>query len=324
MNDSRFRLALLADDERCAGIFSVVRELLDGLGGGIMYTEAKFGKAACAAYGGILPEETVNAIAHTDAALLGLIDKTGASLGSPLGKMRKRFSLYADVRPVLDTAGNFDLVFIRETTEGFLADRNCYKGQGEFMPTADTALSLRVVTRAACLKIARFAFDYAVKHGRKAIIAAHKKNIFALSCGLFLDCFYETAKEYPGIRVSDDYVDAIANGLVMNPGQFDVILTTNLFGDIISDLGSGLVNNLCAACNVSDNVMMVMPVNHSIGPDEKNLARFFYPYMLCAGEILSACGKTEVAKRLGKAVRAVYDPALTVSEAAKKIKETVL
>jgi isocitrate/isopropylmalate dehydrogenase len=144
---------------------------------------------------------------------MGLIDKRGVPLGSPVGRMRKALSLYADIRPTrsLNGAKPFDIVFIRESTVGFLSDRNCYTGKPEFMPTADTALSVRVITRVASLKIARFAFEYALKNGRKTILAAHEKNVLPLTCGLFLDCFYETAREYPAISVRDDHV---ANELV--------------------------------------------------------------------------------------------------------------
>ncbi|MFP3042537.1 hypothetical protein LQZ19_12040 [Treponema primitia] len=327
MTDNKIRLAFIIDDSRVREIFDALSGILDSLTGGrVSFTEAKFGKAAHRESGDVLPPDAIEAIKQNDAALLGLIDKTGISLGSPVGKLRKALSLYADIRPVksLEGAKNFDIVFIRESTEGFLADRNSYLGTPEFMPTRDVALSVRVVSRAACLRIAKYAFEYALRNNRKSITAAHKSNVLHLTCKLFLDCFYETAAEYPSITAGDDYVDNTANGLVLHPENYDIILTTNLFGDILSDVGSALCGNLCAACNISDDAAVYMPVSHIIPPEEKQLTRFFYPYLLCGAQILANSGYTAGSLRLERAVKDNFDLSIGVSEAAHRIKEALL
>jgi isocitrate/isopropylmalate dehydrogenase len=326
MTAKDIKLGFLVDDPRIVPIFDSVREMFNILTGGhISVGETVFGKAAHTVSGDVLPGAAVELINKSDAAFMGLVDKSGVSLGSPVGKMRKALSLYADIRPVKSLSGSkhFDMVFIRESTEGFLSDRNCYAGKPEFMPTPDVALSVRVITRKASLKIARYAFEYAVKNGRKTILAVHKKNVLPLTCGLFLDCFYEAAGEYPAIKACDDYADHAANELVLNPGAFDIILTTNLFGDILSDVGSALCDNLCAACNLSDNAAVYMPVSHMAGENEKNLIRFFYPYMLCAAGILAEWGYADESRRLEKAVQDNFDLTLESNEAGRRIREAV-
>jgi isocitrate/isopropylmalate dehydrogenase len=325
------KLGLLVDDPRTRELFDLVKGMFNILTDGhFSAAEASFGKAAHEESGDVLPQTAVDLIRQSDAVLMGLIDERGVSLGSPVGKMRKALSLYADIRPVrsingaLKGAKPFDIVFIRESTEGFLSDRNCYRGKPEFMPTADTALSVRVITREASLKIARFAFEYALRNGRKTILAAHKKNVLPLTCGLFLDCFYETAREYPAISVQDDYADHVANELVINPGGYDIILTTNLFGDILSDLGSALCDNLCAACNLSDEAAVYMPVTHMVPEHEKNLIRFFYSYMLCTARILGQSGYAGEARRLETAVQNNFDFSLKPEEAGERIREAAL
>jgi isocitrate/isopropylmalate dehydrogenase len=327
MTAKDFKLGFLVDDPRAREIFDSVKALFAILGDGCFSaSEELFGKAAYDAEGDVLPPGTVNLIRESDAVLMGLIDKNGVALGSPVGKMRKSLSLYADIRPVKSLGGakQFDLVFIRESAEGFLSDRNCYAGKPEFMPTPDVALSVRVITRNASLKIARFAFDYALNNGRKTILAAHKKNVLPMTCGLFLDCFYETARDYPSIRACDDYADHVANGLVINPGAYDIILTTNLFGDILSDLGSALCDNLCAACNLSDDAAVYMPVAHMIPENEKKLTGFFYSYMLCAARILAQAGHAGESRRLEWAIQNTFDLSLDLKGAELKIKEEAL
>jgi isocitrate/isopropylmalate dehydrogenase len=327
MTTKDIKLGLLIDEPRTKEIFDPVMDLFNIIGHGhFVAAEAPFGKAAYDKSGDVLPPATVDLIRKSDAVLMGLIDKNGVTLESPVGKMRKLLSLYADIRPVRSLKGpkQFDLVFIRESSEGFLSDRNCYAGKPEFMPTSDVALSVRVITRNASLKIARFAFEYALKNGRKTILAAHKKNVLPMTCGLFLDCFYEVARDYPAITTGDDYADHVANELIINPGTYDIILTTNLFGDILSDLGSALCENLCAACNLSDNAAVYMPVTHMIQENEKNRTGFFYSYMLCTARILAQSDYIDESRWLERAIQNTFDLSLTQEEAGRRIKEAVL
>jgi isocitrate/isopropylmalate dehydrogenase len=327
MKTRDIKLGFLIDDPRVREIFGFVTDMLNILiGDNFRVTETSFGKAAHDESGDVLPPAAVDLICKSDAVLMGLIDKRGAVLESPVGKMRKSFSLYADIRPVRSLTGakQFDLVFIRESSEGFLSDRNCYAGKPEFMPTSDVALSVRVISRNASIKIARFAFEYALKNGRKTILAAHKKNVLPLTCGLFLNCFYEVARDYPSVTACDDYADHVANELIINPDAYDIILTTNLFGDILSDMGSALCDNLCAACNLSDSAAVYMPVTHMIQENEKKLTGFFYSYMLCTARILAQSDYAGESRRLEGAIRNTFDLSLNPEEAGGRIKEAML
>jgi 3-isopropylmalate dehydrogenase len=198
-----------------------------------------FGKSAAGTAGTPVPAATLDAVRIADAALLFGVDSQG--IPSPVGTLRKTLRLYADVRPVKSRPGRpafkdgLDMVFIRESTQGFLADRNCYAGQGEWMSDPDSAFSLRVITREASLRIARFAFAYAAANGRKTVTALHKAPIFRMTCGLFLEACREAAREYPGIALEEELADNAAGRLIREPERFDVLLTTNLFGDILSD-----------------------------------------------------------------------------------------
>src|SRR5262249_50979517 len=152
---------------------------------------------------------------------------------------------YANVRPARSRPGigkaaeAMDLVIMRECTEGFYADRNMFAGSGEFMPTPDIAMSLRKITAQACERIARRAFEYAMPR-RKLVTAVDKANVLRLSDGLFLAKVREVAKEFPQVKLEEIIVDAMAAKLVRSPGHFDVVLSTNMYADILSDLASEL------------------------------------------------------------------------------------
>ena len=170
---------------------------------------------------------------------------------TPVGKgfrslnvmMRKKYDLYANIRPAKSNHAiktpfqNVDIVMFRENTE------DLYAGVEE-MVDADTAHSIKIITRKCSQRIIKDAFEYAVRQGRKKVTCVHKANIMKLSDGLFRDVFYEVSKEYPQIEAEDKIVDNVAMQLVMRPQQFDVIVTENLYGDILSDLTSGLIGGL--------------------------------------------------------------------------------
>lgn len=270
-----------------------------------------YGKSAkTAGHASSVPEETLAGIKAADATLMTAVDAKGAG-ESPVGIMRRVLDLYADVRPIKPTPGRWafkpdlDLVCIRESTQGFLPDRNMHKGSGEFMPTADTAISMRVITRFASERIARFTFEYARRHGRKKITVLHKDSIFAMTCGLFLSACRDAAKEYPDIVLDADLVDNVANRLISAPEKLDILLTTNLFGDIISDEASALVSSLAPSANLGDGAALYMPVNHQ--PEYKALEEDRYdpmPAALCVPMLLAALGEKGAADRVERGIRA--------------------
>ena len=193
---------------------------------------------------------------------------TQGPTATPIGKgfrsinvqLRQRFSTYANLRPVHTLPGvptrfeNVDLVIVRENTE------DLYKGI-EYMLTDDIANGVKLITRPACEKICRFAFDYARKNGRKKVTAVHKANIMKLTDGLFLRTFREVAAEYPEITADDCIIDALCMKLVQKPEQFDVLVAPNLYGDIISDLCAGLVGGLgfAPSANIGDSTRIYEP-----------------------------------------------------------------
>jgi isocitrate/isopropylmalate dehydrogenase len=199
-----------------------------------------------------------------------------------------------------------DILCIRECTEGFLADRNLYSGNGEFMPDADTVISLRVLTRAACERIAEFAFETARKEGRRKITVVHKANVLKLGCGFFLGVVRETAARYPEIEVADEYVDNVANTLISAPESYDILLATNLFGDIISDEAAALVSNLVPSANSGPDCAVFAPVNHE-GREEEAGKGIANPlaHILCASMLLRHLGENGAAEAVESAVSAV-------------------
>ena len=218
-----------------------VREVSAALNTGIEWQEFAAGAEYAAESGELIAPGTLDAIEACGWALKG-------PTATPIGKgfrsinvqLRQRFSTYANLRPVHTLPGvptrfdNVDLVIVRENTE------DLYKGI-EYMLNDEIANGVKLITRPACEKICRFAFDYARKNGRKKVTAVHKANIMKLTDGLFLRTFREVATEYPEVAADDCIIDALCMKLVQKPEQFDVLVAPNLYGDIISDLCAGLV-----------------------------------------------------------------------------------
>ncbi len=227
-----------------------------------------YGKKAYEQLGEACPAETLEGIRSSAAALLGAICVKGIPSPSPIGYLRKQLNLYADVRPIRSFPGvwslrpDIDLVCIREATEGFIADRNLYKGYGEFMTNKDQVVSLRIVSREACERIAKFAFDYAQKNDRRKITALHKASVLKMGCGLFLESVKKIAAGYPAIELCEESIDDAAGNLIKHPENYDILLTTNLFGDIISDEAAGLVSSLIPTGNFGTSTPVFMPIDH--------------------------------------------------------------
>lgn len=199
---------------------------------------------------------------------------------NPSGQMRHHFDLFSNVRPartmpgIKSHVGEADVVVFRENTEGMLPDRNMYKGLGEFMPSKDMALLVAVFTRKATERIAHEAFKLAMKRKKKVTIV-HKANVIQMGYGLFKDVCYEVALQYPEVAVDDYHIDAMTAHMVRRLGDFDVIVTTNLFGDILSDLAGELVGSLGLSPSINTNGSQCMAqAAHGSAPDiaGKNIA----------------------------------------------------
>ena len=242
-----------------------VRAVSAALNTGIDWQECEAGAEYAEVSGELIAPGTLDAIEACGWALKG-------PTATPIGKgfrsinvqLRQRFATYANLRPVHTLPGvptrfeNVDLVIVRENTE------DLYKGI-EYMLTDEIANGVKLITRPACEKICRFAFDYARKNGRKKVTAVHKANIMKLTDGLFLRTFREVAEDYPEITADDCIIDALCMKLVQKPEQFDVLVAPNLYGDIISDLCAGLVGGLgfAPSANIGDKTRIYEAVHGS-------------------------------------------------------------
>ena len=241
-------VTLIPGDGIGPSISSATVRILEAAGAEIDWDVQYAGQAGVAKFGDPIPEATLDSIKRTRLALKGPLETpVGEGFRSINVALRKTFDLYANIRPahtIVQGAryDNIDLVLVRENTEGLYVGIEHYIKMGSDPRAA--AESVAIITRAGSERIVRYAFDYAVKHGRKKVTLVHKANILKFSQGLFLDVGRQVAQEYDGIDFEEVIVDAMAMNLVLKPERYDVIVTTNLFGDILSDLISGLVGGL--------------------------------------------------------------------------------
>jgi len=241
-------VTLISGDGIGPSISSATVRLLEAAGADIAWDAQYAGMAGVTRYGDPIPDETLDSIKRTRVALKGPLETpVGEGFRSINVALRKTFELYANVRPAHTIAkggryDNVDIVLIRENTEGLYIGNEHYIKIGSDPRAA--AESIALVTRAGSERIVRYAFDYAEKHGRKKVTLVHKANILKNTSGLFLDVGRMVARQYSNIECNEVIVDAMAMNLVLHPERYDVIVTTNLFGDILSDLISGLVGGL--------------------------------------------------------------------------------
>ena len=259
------RFVVMAGDgigeEITAATLAVLRAADGRFGLGLEYDAAEIGLKALARHGTTLPEGVLARARASDGIILGPIshldypppEEGGVNIS---GVVRVQLDLYANVRPARTRAGLpakggvFDLVIMREATEGFYPDRNMFAGRAEFMTDPDTALSIRKITRKASERIARRAYALAMKR-RKKVAVIHKANTFRLSDGLFLDACRTVARDFPAVETEEVIVDAMAALLVRQPEHYDVICATNFHADILSDLASELSGSLGLAGSVN-------------------------------------------------------------------------
>ncbi len=241
-------VTLISGDGIGPSISSATVRILEAAGAQIEWDAQYAGMAGVSMYGDPIPDATLDSIKRTRIALKGPLETpVGEGFRSINVALRKTFDLYANVRPAstIVKGGRYediDIVLIRENTEGLYVGIEHYIKIGSDVRAA--AESVALITRVGSERIVRYAFDYAVKHGRKKVTLVHKANILKFSQGLFLDVGRMVAREYDSIEFTEMIVDATAMNLVLHPERFDVIVTTNLFGDILSDQISGLVGGL--------------------------------------------------------------------------------
>jgi 3-isopropylmalate dehydrogenase len=261
-------IATLAVLDRANGLFGL----------GLEWQRDEVGLVPLKKEGTTLPPRVMDAARAADGVILGPLstydypprDRGGINAS---GAMRIELDLYANVRPARSRLGvgltgkPVDLVIYRENTEGFYADRNMYLGLGEFMPTEDMALAVRRVTAKCCNRIARRAFEAAMKR-RKKVTAVHKANVFRISDGLFLREVRKVAQEFPGVELEEVIVDAMAALILRDPMRFDVVVAENMYGDILSDEASELSGGLglAGSINAGDD-FCVAQAQHGSAPD---------------------------------------------------------
>jgi 3-isopropylmalate dehydrogenase len=264
--------------EICAATIAVLRAADQKFGLSLQFSTTPIGFTALRAQGTTFPDAAIEAAKAADGVILGPVSHNEyppvvqGGL-NPSGEMRKRLDLYANIRPAL-TRGfparcgtPVDLVIVRENTEGFYADRSMFVGPGEFMPTPDLALAVRKITRQGCTRIAESAFALAMRR-RKKVTAVHKANVLRVSEGLFLECVRAVAARYPQVQYDERIVDAMTALLVRDPRPFDVIVTTNMFGDILSDLASEIAGSLGLAASLNAGAdHAVAQAQHGSAPD---------------------------------------------------------
>uniref|UniRef100_A0A7C3J4H4 Isocitrate/isopropylmalate dehydrogenase family protein n=1 Tax=Candidatus Methanomethylicus mesodigestus TaxID=1867258 RepID=A0A7C3J4H4_9CREN len=298
----KYRIALMPGDgigpEQTQATLKVLTVLQDSTGIQMEFIEAEGGDLCLKRRGEALPEETIDILKGSDACLKAPVGESAADV---IVKLRFMFDLYANLRPVKSYPGvqslrpDIDMLFVRENTE------DLYKGY-EFSIGEDT-VALRVITRKGCLRIAEAAFKHAMKR-RKKVTAVHKANVLRVTDGLFRDVCREVASRYPQVAFEELYVDAASMQLIKRPHEFDVIVTTNMFGDILSDeaaqIGGGL--GMAAGANVGDRYGLFEPI-HGSAPKHagKNIANPT-SMILAAKLMLDWLGEDDAARKIEDAV----------------------
>jgi isocitrate dehydrogenase (NAD+) len=305
-------ITLIPGDGIGPSIVESARAVVEACGVAVSWDEQPAGEAALKQKGDPLPEATLDSIRRNRVALKGpCATPTGKGFRSVNVAMRKEFDLFANVRPARSLAGvpsrfqNVDLVTVRENTEGLYSSMEHWIGSGHHT----AAMGIGVNTRPNMVRLCRFAFDYARREGRRKVTAVHKANILKILSGLFLEVAREVARDYPEIEFEERIVDAMAMHLVMRPEDFDVLVSTNLFGDIISDLAAGLVGGLGVApgANIGEEVAIFEAI-HGTAPDiaGQDLANPT-SILLAAAMMLRHLGEDEAGGRIEQAVFAVLE-----------------
>jgi isocitrate/isopropylmalate dehydrogenase len=265
--------------EIMAATLAVLRAADAKFGLHLAFEAAAVGWTAHRAGGSTFPPSVLDKAKAAHGVLLGPVSHNEyppVSEGglNPSGELRKRLDLYANIRPARSREGfpprcgsAVDLVIVRENTEGFYADRSMHLGPGEFMPTPDLALAVHKITRAGSIRIAEAAFKLALQR-RKKVTAVHKANVLRVSDGLFLECVRAVAARYPQVKYEERIIDAMAALLIRDASPFDVVVTTNMYGDILSDEASEIAGSLGLAASLNAGAEhAVAQAQHGSAPD---------------------------------------------------------
>ncbi len=303
MKSKTHTVAVIGGDGIGPDVIEVALELLNATKIKFTFKTADAGFGAYEKYGTPLPDKTIEICEKSDAVLFGAVTSPPNIEGyfSPIVRLRKHFDLYSNVRPIFSlplesVRQNVDFTVVRENTE------DLYTGKERL--TKDGAIAERVITTKGSARIVKYAFDYAVKHSKKKVTVVHKANVLRLTDGLFLRVAQEIAQQYPDIIMEDLIVDNCAMQIVKNPERFEVIVTTNMFGDILSDESSALVGGLgvVASANIGKTIGLFEPVHGSApkyaGQNVANpMATFFATSMM-----LTYLGETDASNRIKTAI----------------------
>jgi len=300
---------------------------------GVVIEEHSVGHESLKKFGTTVQPGLLETVRSADGLILGptatfdFKNEQGGEI-NPSKYFRKNLDLFANVRPartypgLRNPLGDFDLVVVRENTEGFYADRNMEQGNGEVLVTPDVVISLRRITRLCCERIATEACDLAMRR-KKHLTIVHKANVLKIGDGMFLDICRETAKSFPGLVVDDILVDAMMAHVVRNPGRFDVIVSTNMFGDILSDLTAELSGSLGlgGSLNVGEGHAMAQAA-HGSAPDiaGRDVANPF-SLILSTALLLAWHGEQSGAARFAEAARAIEGAVATAIETGRATKD---
>ena len=309
-------ITLIPGDGIGPEIIAATVRIIEATGVEINWETQIIGAQALEKFGTTLPESAIDSIKKNKVALKGpLTTPVGKGFTSVNVGLRKTLDLYANVRPIRALPNipckypNLDLVIVRENTE------DLYAGL-EHTVVPGVVESIKIITEKASTRISRYAFEFARREGRKKVTAVHKANIMKLSDGLFLECFYNAAKDFPEITADDKIIDNCCMQLVMNPQQFDVMVMENLYGDIVSDLCAGLIGGLGLApgANIGE-IGAVFEAVHGSAPDiaGQGLANPT-AILMSAILMLKHIGERDAAERTEKAMLEVFADGTTITK----------
>ena len=298
--ENKYNIAVIPGDGIGSEVMESTITVLNNLNLDFNYIYGEAGDACLEKTGYALPEKTIEIVKNADACLFGAAGETAADV---IVKLRQEMKMFVNLRPVKSypntnsLAENIDFIIVRENTEGlYIADKEEFTDEG--------AVAKRVITREAEERIIDYAFQYAKDNNKSKVTGVHKANVLKKSDGLFKDIFYEVGEKYPDIEKEDFYVDATAMYLITQPEKFEVIVTTNLFGDILSDEGAGLVGGLglIPSANIGNDGALFEPV-HGSAPDiaGKGIANPI-AMMLSAVMMLKYLGENESGEKLENAI----------------------
>lgn len=309
--DNKYQIAVIPGDGIGKEVMEATISVLDELDVDFDYIYGIAGDECNEEHGTPLPQETIDIVRDSDACLFGAAGETAADV---IVKIRQEMKMFANLRPVKSYPNtkslfeNVDFMIVRENTEGlYIADQE--------EETEDGAIAKRVITREAEERIIDYAFQYAKDNNRTKVTAVHKANVLKKTDGLFKEIFYEVSEKYPDIDTEDFYVDATAMYLVTQPQEFQVVVTTNLFGDILSDEGAGLVGGLglIPSANIGADGALFEPV-HGSAPDIAGQQKANpIAMMLSAIMMLRYLGENDAADKFDAAILKVLSEGKTLT-----------